>query len=233
MSLEMGALVQFVRDSANAMAAVPFQCPQLQYLNGQITQLASTLNQPLPPFIGNLKGFRAELLEVNPAAPEPQTMRGMLSLEMESPQMVVGMASMLVPGFENLQIEPGADPVAIPQDLMMIATPELEVYAVMSKDAIGLSLGKGQSKELRRFLDEEGKSDTAFFSVEYDMAMLAELQAAGQDWADYDVDGMADMDQGPALENLMDDYQALLGRSRIELHFDGEGLTVDNVQTFR
>lgn len=236
MSLEMGALVQFLRTSASAMATVPFQCPQLQDLNGQVQQMATTLDQPLPPFIGNLKGFRAELLEIDPTAPEPENMRGMLSVEMESPQMVIGMASMMIPGFENLNIEPGADPVELPRDLMMIATPEMEVYAVMSKDAIGVSLGKGQKDTLRGFLDEDGKDSTAFFSVEYDMAMLAELQAAGQDWSgdSYDqMDDYSDMNEGPDFEQLMEDYQALLGRSRIELHFDGEGLTVENVQTFQ
>lgn len=235
MSLNMGAVVQFLRDSANVMAEVPFECPQLRNMNGQIEQMATTLNQPMPPFIGNLKGFRAALLEVDPAAMQPENMRGMLSLEMESPQMVIGMASMMVPGFEDLQIEPGADPVELPQDLMMIATPEMEIYAVMSNDAIGVSMGKGQKDQLRGFLDADGKSESVFFSVEYDMAMLAELQAAGQSWAHADNGSGADVDYGtdPDIEQLMDNYQAFLGRSRFELHFDGSGLTIENVQTFQ
>ncbi len=235
MSVEMGALVQFLRDSANAMAQVPFECPQLRDMNAQIQQMAQTLNQPMPPFIGNLRGFRAELLEIDPADPQPGNVRGMLSLEMASPQMVIGMASMMVPGFENLNIEPGADPVQVPRDLMMIATPDMEVYAVMSKNAIGVSLGKGQNDKLRGFLDQKGDSGSMFFSVEYDMAMLAQLQSAGQDWASYGGAGQSDvnMSGGPDFQAMMDDYQALLGRSRIEMHFDGNGLTIQNLQTFQ
>jgi len=235
MSVEMGAVVQFLRDSSNAMAQVPFQCPQLRDMNAQIQQMAQTLNQPMPPFIGNLRGFRAELLEVDPANPQPGNMRGMLSLEMASPQMVIGMASMMIPGFENLNIEPGADPVQVPRDLMMIATPDMEVYAVMSKNAIGVSLGKGQNEKLRGFLDQKGDSETAFFSFEYDMAMLAQLQSAGQDWANYAAAGQDDSDRAgsPDLQAVMEDYQAFLGRSRIEMHFDGNGLTIYNLQTFK
>lgn len=233
LSLEMGALVQFLRESATTLSKVPFECPQLRDMNVQVQQMAETLNQPMPPFIGNLRGFRAQLLEIDPANPQPENMRGMLSLEMESPQMVIGMASMMIPGFENLQIEPGADPVQLPRDLMMVATPDIEVYAVMSKNAIGISMGKGQRDQLRGFLDEKGSSDTAFFSFEYDMAMLAELEAAGQDWAVYDNAGNSSVDSGPDFQGLMEQYQALMGRSRVEMHFDGNGLTVKNVQTFQ
>ena len=44
-------------------------------------------------------------------------------------------------------------------------------------------------------------------------------------------------DQGDPLANdmnaLAEGYESLLGRTRFELSFSEEGLTVDNVQTFR
>ncbi len=227
MSLQMGRVREFLLDSANAMAAVPFQCPQLQDLNEQVRQAAETLNQPMPPFIGNLKGFRAELSDIDATNPQPDNLRGRLSLEMESPQMVIGMASMMVPGFEELQIEPGADPVELPQELMSIATPEFEAYAVMSKDAIGVALGSGQKEGLRAFMDEDGDSDDVFFSVDYDMAVLADLQGRQSYSAGADGSGGAEMDE------LSMAYRDMLGRTRVELRFDGEGLTVDQTQTFR
>lgn len=224
MSLQMGRVREFLLDSANLMAAAPFQCPQLQDVNVQVREMANTLNQPMPPFIGNLKGFRAELAEVDPTDPQPENLRGRISLEMESPQMVIGMASMMVPGFEDLQIEPGGDPVELPQELMSIRTPDLQAYAVMSKDAIGIALGESQSAGLREFLDEDGDTDDVFFSVDYDMAVLAELQQGQMERAVENTD----VNYG----NLSESYQDLLGRTRLEFRFDGEGLTVDQVQSF-
>ncbi len=222
LSLQAGRVREFLLDSANALAAAPFECPQLQELNVQVQELANTLNQPMPPFIGNLKGFRAELASIDPADPQPDNVRGRLSLEMESPQMVIGMASMMVPGFEDLQIEPGADPVALPQELMAVRTPEFEAYAVMSKDAIGVSIGPGQSDGLRDFLDENGNADGVFFSVDYDMALVAEWQESAMAAQGQDAD--------PAVSPTR--YPELLGRTRMELRFDGEGLTIDQSQTF-
>jgi hypothetical protein len=242
MNLQMGRVTEFLRNSANAMAAVPFQCPQLQDLNQQVQQLAQNLNQPMPPFIGNLKGMRAEFSEFDAANPSPERMRGLVSLEMESPQMVIGMASMMIPGFEELQIEPGADPVEVPRELMTVVTPEFEVYAVMGKSAIGISLGRGESDGLRAFLDQDGDVDDVFLSLEYDGKALARMQrqsiAAYEEAARQDTSLAAPDDQAGEvpgdidLEALAADYEALLGRTRFEFRFDGEGLTIDNRQTF-
>lgn len=238
MNLQMGRVAKFLRDSANGMAAVPFQCPQLQDVNASVQQLAEQMNQPLPPFIGNLKGMRAEISDIDPANPSPDRMRGRLSLEMESPQMVIGMASMMIPGFENLNIEPGGEPVEVPQELMTISTPEFEVYAIMGKDAIGISVGKGEMEGLKDFIDDGGDANDVFLSLEYDAKAIARMQREGA--AVFQEDAPAatyepTSAQAPGaldIEALAADYEALLGRTRFEFRFDGAGLTIDNRQTF-
>lgn len=238
MNLQLGRVAQFLRDSANAMAAVPFRCPQLQEVNDSVQRLAGRMNQPLPPFIGNLKGMRAELSEFDPASPSPDQLRGRLSLEMESPQMVIGMASMMIPGFENLQIEPGGEPVEVPQELMTISTPEFEVYAVMGKDAIGVSMGKGEKDGLKAFIEGDGKANDVFLSLEYDAKAVARMQRQrgeifGEASRENPVGMTASETPGDIdLEALASDYEALLGRTRFDFRFDGAGLTIDNLQTF-
>ncbi|MEE4172979.1 MAG: hypothetical protein V2I57_01850 [Xanthomonadales bacterium] len=231
LNLQMGRVVTFLRESSSAMAAVPFQCPQLQALNAQVAQMAQNLDQPLPPFIGNLKGFRAEVSEFDPASMDPGGARGRVALEMESPQMVIGMASMMIPGFEELQIEPGGDPVEVPQEIMTVVTPEFEAYAVMSKDAIGISLGKGEKDGLKDFLEADGDPDGIFLSADYDAGQLARMQRQVGTQQRYSAEPTSNLEMD--VEAMTEAYEAMLGRSRFELRLTEDGLTIDNTQDFR
>lgn len=231
LGLRVGALREMLLEKANAMTAQPFQCPQLQDLNQQVQQLAVQMNQPMPPFIGNLKGFRAVMEEIDPANLEPENVRGMFSLEVESPQMLIGMASMFVPGFEELDIQPGGDPVLIPEELMSVVTPEFEVYAVMTNDAIGLSLGKGQRLGLADFMELEEDNDGIFLSMEYDMAAMAAMERE----SDYD-HGEVRAEKVHMREShreLAEAYKAMLGRSRVEFIFTDDGLVIDSHMSFK
>ena len=235
LNLQMGRVATFLRESANAMAAMPFQCPQLQEFNAQVQQMAQSLNQPMPPFIGNLNGLRVEVSEFDPDVMDTGNLRGLVALEMESPQMVIGMATMMIPGFEQLQIEPGGDPVEVPRDLMTVVTPEFEVYAVMSKDAIGLSLGKGERAGLKDFLDARGNADGVFLSADYDAGQLAQMQRrqleTHGDRFESEPTNNPDLDMD--LEAMAEAYEAMMGRARFELRFTEDGLTIDNTQGFR
>jgi hypothetical protein len=235
LNLQMGRVATFMRESANAMAAIPFQCPQLQDLNAQVQQMAQALNQPMPPFIGNLKGVRVEMSEFDTSDVNPGNLRGLVALEMESPQMVIGMASMMIPGFEELQIEPGGDPVEVPQEIMTLVTPEFEVYAVMSKDAIGLSLGKGEKAGLKEFLEASGDADGIFLSADYDAGQLARMQRQQMEAYDdhFDAEPTSNSNVSMDVEAMTKAYEAMLGRARFEMRFTEDGLTIDNTQEFR
>lgn len=232
LNLQMGRVATFLRESANAMAAVPFQCPQLQELNAQVQQMAETLNQPMPPFIGNLNGLRAEVSEFEAGTMDPNAVRGRLALEMESPQMVIGMASMMIPGFEDLQIEPGGEPVEVPQEIMTVVTPDFEAYAVMSKDAIGISLGKGEKDGLKGFLEARGDADGIFLSADYDAAQLSRMQRQQMEaLGAYGEESTSKLEMD--VEAMTEAYEAMLGRSRFEMKLTEDGLTIDNAQDFR
>jgi hypothetical protein len=172
--------------------------------------------------------------DFDPAAMDPGSMRGLVALEMESPQMVIGMASMMIPGFEELQIEPGGDPVAVPQEIMTVVTPEFEAYAVMSNDAIGLSLGKGEKAGLKDFLEAKGDADGIFMSADYDAGELARLQRKQMEaHAAYGAEPTSNTTSDLDVQAMTEAYEAMLGRARFEFRLTEEGLTIDNTQDFR
>jgi hypothetical protein len=194
------------------------------------------MNQPMPPFIGNINGFRLQLQEVDFQQPDPATSRGLLVLEVEKPQMLVGSAQMFIPGLEDLALEPGGEPVEVPQELMTVAVDGMHVSAAMSKNALAVSLGKDQSASLMAFLEADDDNDGAFLSVDYDMAAQMQFQDTMQNLALAAQDDQADPEAQQMMEMLREveqSYRDMLGRSRLELRFVPDGFEIHSHATFK
>ena len=48
---------------------------------------------------------------------------------------------------------------------MAISTPDFQAYAMMTNDAIGLSMGPGQNEGLQAFMEAKEDNNGVFFSV--------------------------------------------------------------------
>ncbi|MBT8062431.1 MAG: hypothetical protein KJO85_07085, partial [Gammaproteobacteria bacterium] len=130
--LKVGALKAFLTEQASAIVDSPYQCAHLQNANQQARTAFAQLSQPVPfPFINNLKGFRASLDEIDYENFQPENVRGLFALEVEKPQMLIGMAQMFIPGMEELDLQSGSDPVALPQELLTFASGGMKIYAAM------------------------------------------------------------------------------------------------------
>lgn len=221
-AIRMGTLRNFLLEQSAALSGFNFQCPAWQDLNENLQTLNVRISQPMPPFIGNLMGMRVALEDIDPLNPEPGNARGMVSLNMDKPQMVIGMAGMMVPGFEELNIEPGADPVELPQEIMSIMTADFEAYAMMSNEAIGLSVGQGQKELLPGFMEEGSDNRGVFLSFEYDSERALDLMQAS--------DGLPDLAE---MQKEYDLYRLTQGITRMEFRFREDGVVIDQVQSFR
>jgi hypothetical protein len=235
LGLRVGRIRDFAVEQASAITAAPFQCKQLKDLNIQAQAMLDALNQPMPPFVNNLKGFRVSLDEVDFENFKPENTRGIVSLEVEKPQMLIGMAQMFVPGMGDLVLEPGAEPVELPTELMSFSSPGLQVFAAMGNDSIGFAVGEGKKDELASFLDVDAGNDGIFFSVDYDMAAPLEFQRQmGHQFQAEEHGDSGDMqDFNELAESIQAAYMNWLGRSRMEVSFDGKGLQIDSKMTFK
>ncbi len=238
LALQAGRLKEFALNRATALAEAPFQCARLAHVNKAAGEALTQLNRPMPPFIGNLNGFRIGLDEVDLANPSPESARGMFALEVEKPQMLVGMAQMFIPGVDELGLEPGGDPVELPQELMSVAVEGMHVFAAMSKDSIGVALGADQQPGLADFMEASGDNGGTFFSMSYDMAAHMEMQGRMRDRM---MQGAGDDHaENPELQEMMHklqeleaSYSDMLGRARFDLRFTPQGLEIENRMTFR
>ncbi len=162
----------------------------------------------------------ADLLEAN----------GLLAVHVDKPEMFVGMASMMVPGFEDLDLANQTEPVRIPAEMMQMEG--VDVFALMGDDAIGASIGEQHVKDLGGFMKAKSQDNDTFLSVSYDMAKQMQIQAALA--GKYQVE--PDQDQPKVdeySEAVKDVYMEILDRSRVDMRLTTEGLQIDSSITFK
>lgn len=237
LAVQVGKLRTFVLEKANAIVAAPFECEQLQELNANAQQLAQQLNIPMPPMVNNLMGLRISIDDFNQDFSKPEG-KGLLALHVDKPEMFVGMASMMVPGFDELDLANQTEPVRIPSKLMHIEN--LEVFALLNKSAIGLAIGDQEPGKLSNFMDAKSQADGTFFSVAYDSARQLELNPAMlNNWGVItgDTDAVSELesefDDSEFKKALKKSYVAMLGNSRWEMRFTKDGLVIDSSMTFK
>ena len=229
LALQVGKLRSFVLEKVNAIVASPYQCEQLQDLNENAMELVTQLNIPMPPMVNNLKGARIRLDDFDPTGETPRG-EGLLAVHVDKPEMFIGMASMMVPGFEALDLANQSEPVRIPPELLHMEG--FDVFALMSDTAIGASVGEQKARDLGGFMTAKPQDTGTFFSISYDMAKQMEIQAAFSEHM-YD---SADSDQAPDEElsrAIRESYTAMLDRSRVDMRFTGTGLVIDSKISFK
>lgn len=228
-AIQVGKLRNFILEKANNIIAIPYQCDKLEKMNTGAQQLVQQLNIPMPPMVNNLEGLRVRMDDFDPAAGMNQG-SGLLALHVDKPEMFVGMASMMVPGFDTLDLANQTDPVKIPADIL--PTPELDVFALMTKSALGVAAGEQHAAQLKEFMNIPAGNDGTVFSVSYDTAKQMEIQQA--------LTGQLNMinNDNPSpvheyAEALKTSYQSMLGRSRIDMRLTPGGLVVESKMTFK
>ena len=229
LAVKVGKLRNFVLEKVTAIVATPYQCTKLNDLNLQAEQLMTKLNIPMPPMVNNLMGVRIRMDDFDPAKEITQA-DGLVALHVDKPEMFVGMASMMVPGFEELDLANQTEPVKIPAQILPVEG--VDVFALMGDNAIGASIGEQHVSDLDTFMSAKPQDDGTFLSVSYDMAKQMQIQAAlGGQFSMAAVDNKATVNEYS--EAMKEVYMEILDRSRVDMRLTGEGLQIDNSLTFK
>lgn len=225
LALKVGKLRNFILEKATSIAATPFECIHLQELNSNAEQMAVQLNIPMPPMVNNLNGVRIRMDDFDPAT-ELNQANGLIAVHVDKPEMFVGMASMMVPGFDKLDLANQSEPVKVPSDVIPLEG--IDMFALMGKNAIGAAVGEQYAGELKVFMNAQSENNNTFFSVSYDMAKQLMIQEAMSESL-----GITQADQHVYTEEIKQLYIDMLGRSRIDMKFTSEGLSIDSKMTFK
>jgi len=226
LGIKVGPVRDFLRAKADAIVAQPYQCEELAELNEHAQEASEQLNQPIPPMVNNLFGLRAAISSMDKTAPE--SAKGLLALHVTQPEMLVGMAQMLVPGLAELDLTPGAAPVRIPSD--MLPLPDLVIHAMQADTSLGLSVGEGEQDKLPGFIGQEGKSNGTFLSVNYDAAAYLEMTGSIDMGEEYAAGEEAAED---LFGQIYDEYKKLVDRNDTRLSFTKDGFVMDSTTTLK
>ena len=223
LALKVGKLRTFMLEKANAIVASPYQCEHLQEINQNAIQMAQQLNIPMPPMVNNLLGVRVSVNEIDPTAQIPIE-SGLMAIHVEKPEMFAGMASMLVPGFEELDLANQSEPVRIPAE--MVHMQNLDIFALMGDNAIGLAIGENNARGLGEFMAVQNQENGTFFSVAYDSEQLYSRLMANGDFNPNTGDREFD-------DAVRASYMSLLGVTRLDMRVTDKGLVMDSSMHFQ
>lgn len=232
LAVKVGKLRTYLLEKATEIVATPFQCEEFQQLNMNAQQLVQQLNIPMPPMVNNLMGLRVSVDDFDQKAGVTEG-RGLMALYVDKPEMFVGMATMLLPGFDELDLANQDEPVKIPSHLLQLE--DVDIFATMTDNAIGFSIGEQGVNDLSAFMDADSPNDGTFFSASYDSARQMELKPELlNNWLPViSAENKHQQLHSEFSEALKESYMSMLGQSRFEVRFTETGLEIDSTMTFK
>jgi hypothetical protein len=175
MAIDIIAAREFARSLVDGWVADPPKCPSFADLAAQAPELQENLNRPIPPVVTNIHGLYLEAMDLQLGENGVPTGGGTLTFFMENPQLVVGMAQMFSPAVAELQLEPGGEPLPVPEgSVPQLEQLGLEAWIAMGESALGVAIGEDHVDALSDGLDRT-ESDAFMMAGRFDFAMMTDL----------------------------------------------------------
>ncbi|MGY6588922.1 MAG: hypothetical protein ACXIUB_11635 [Wenzhouxiangella sp.] len=173
LAFNLVAARDFGRELVGGWISQPPECPLFEDIAAQAGDWQRALNQPIPPFVTNIHGFRLNLSNLTMDQSGPVDGEGTLAVFMRNPQMLIGMAQMFSPELAGMNLSAGSDPEPLPAG-MIPNMPELTAFLAMGSEAIGLAVGEAQREPLKAAL-EPGDRDRAIMAYSINMTAYGEV----------------------------------------------------------
>ena len=156
-AVEMSIAVPILRlkdfwvGQADAVAAKPYTCEKLRWLNEGFAGSKAKVDVTIPPPVSDLTGVRVTISQfAMPAGSTLPDVAGKLLIGSTNPMAALGMAQLAIPALQKIKLAADGKPVALPPDLLPMKTPPMSV--AMSDKAIAIATGADQIATLSAFL---------------------------------------------------------------------------------
>lgn len=184
MSFDLLGAKNLASKYVDEMIATPYECEFFAAMNAKAVELQAQLSQPIPPFVGNFKGFNFSLdeLQLNMAAanvdnPNPKDMiesfKTQIFLAVDETEALLGMAQMMVPQLQGMEIKTDGSLITLADQVPMISGKDIPIdvanlYAAVSSDTIGVSMGHVGGGSLSDKVKASGTAAIMSFSASAD-----------------------------------------------------------------
>lgn len=178
MSFDLLAAKEVATKYVERLVSNPYQCEHLVQLNQNAAQMQAQLNQPIPPFVGNFKGFNFSMddLKLNPSAVDSgqpdkivESFKAQVMLAVDEAQGMLGMAQMMVPQLAEVKLNTDGSLVHL-GDKLPISGKDIPFdaeffYGALTDDTVGLSIGHEDGGGLSELVKSEGDNKLMTFSA--------------------------------------------------------------------
>lgn len=201
LGLNLGGMRDYIETYVTKLVDSPFECPELAQLNQSAMEMTQALNQPVPPMVNNFQGFFLELNNMDGidfAQPQiPENLDVNILLAMDNVQGLIQFGQMMGV-LANLPIEANGEAVQLPAE--MTGPLPQAVFAAMTDDALGLSIGPGADKRASTLAAATQVSSNTLLSVSMDMGAYADLMESLQDQMSSTFDSIDTGDDGDVMD---------------------------------
>jgi hypothetical protein len=218
MGLDLAKTLAWSKTKASAIAEAPYQCEWLDWMNEGAVAISEGLDEPLPPMVGDFKGFALAVQDVKIGGMMPSG-TGYAIVGMENPMAAIDMAKGAVPQLSSLKVSANGKPVEV--DLGMPGFGDAHI-AVKGK-WLGASLGPGMSERMTKLIRTKPAKVGPFAVMAYDYGKYMELLGS-----------MMQMDpEGEAFAVAMKGISGLFGMMKTDFYLTGDGLVMKYSMAFR
>ncbi len=220
----------------------PYQCELFTQFNQQAETFKSQISQPLPPFIGNFKGFNMafsdlkvneQAANMNKPAEMIESFKMQLALSVDEAQSLIGMAQMMLPQLQGMVLPTDGSLIPLkeqlPPNLMNLPVDVSSAYAAINNQTIGLSLGYPGGGNLSDLVSEPGQN----------LLFSATADADGYKQMIEELFKLADMPQlSDAMKQQLKSQKEITlnmlywKQQKVTMNFTDQGFTTDMKMTY-
>ena len=174
MGLDVEKTLTFLQAKASAHAAKPYGCENLSAVNQIFGGMGMV--QAIPPALRGLKGLIVNIASMDMGDNGPGNIKATALLLATGADQLVAMGKGQIPPLAALAVQPDGKPVAFPAG--QIPPFAENPHIAMTKDAIAISVGKGEEAKLSGLLNAKAPGATPVFYAAYDMQALMKMAGA-------------------------------------------------------
>lgn len=177
LGLDLGKLVDVLRDEAQRVGANPYKCENLVWINDSAEEAYFNLGN-MPPFARTIQGVDFVLSDVDFEDDQLRKLQLIALVKSSNPQDLFNNLKLFFPEqLGTVTLAADSKPVALqlpPEVAMNMPTMPIP-HLAMSQSALGLAMGEGMQDLMSKQVAEPGDGNTPILSLTYDIAKFMGL----------------------------------------------------------
>ncbi len=237
MSLNVPALYAFAEARLDAMEADPFECEYFAEIQAGVAEGRAALQQPLPPFVTGLRGFKADIESLGDyefgSDELPKDIGASLVVAMEDAEAAYMMGTMMSPDLAVVDLQP--DGVPVPLALPLLQGVAKAAYAVMTESSLAIAVGSESKTRVSEVINADSVEPPPFMSASMDAGAYYELiaQSMIEEQTEEGEENPLSESTRIALSEVMKSFGALYDRMLIDVRFTARGIEINSNVTLQ